>query len=188
MWELQWQHYKFAQGSYTCSSESALVKMSHGWKSHVAAQLCTCKWEFRLVLYVGYSLVSSCQGVIQCHTWARTCDFQQCGILTSVDSDEHAQLPFNWFKPSSEIFLLTVPRQCFFCWSFVLFMSCVFHAFPSVRCCLVVTCWEGSCLRYFVVFLSVLDVLSWVRCGTWLYQFLIFVAFLTYTLQMRFDQ
>ena len=22
------------------------------------------------------------------HIWATTCDFQQCGILTSVDSDE----------------------------------------------------------------------------------------------------
>ena len=26
--------------------------------------------------------------------WAVTCDFQQCGILTSVDSDEHVQPPF----------------------------------------------------------------------------------------------
>ena len=25
--------------------------------------------------------------------WATTCDFQQCGILTSVDSDEHVQPP-----------------------------------------------------------------------------------------------
>ena len=24
----------------------------------------------------------------------------------------------------------------------MLFMSCVFHAFASVHCCLVVTCWE----------------------------------------------
>ena len=37
----------------------------------------------------------------------------------------------------------------FFCGSFVLFMSCVYHAFASVRCCLVVTGkgWPlGSCL------------------------------------------
>ena len=26
--------------------------------------------------------------------WAVACDFQQCGILTSVDSDEHVQPPF----------------------------------------------------------------------------------------------
>ena len=26
--------------------------------------------------------------------WAMTCDFQQCGILTSVDSDEPVQPPF----------------------------------------------------------------------------------------------
>ena len=43
------------------------------------------------------------------------------------------------FKPSSKIFLLTVPRQYLFCGSFVLLMSCVCHAFSSVHCCLVVT-------------------------------------------------
>ena len=31
-------------------------------------------------------------------------------------------------------------RWYFFCGSFVLFMSCVCHAFVSVHCCLVVTC------------------------------------------------
>ena len=49
--------------------------------------------------------------------------------------------PWNRFKPSSKIFLLTIPRRCFFCGSLVLFMSCVFHAFMSVYWCLVVTCW-----------------------------------------------
>ena len=39
-------------------------------------------------------------------------------------------------KPSSKIFLLTVPRRYFFCGSFVLFMCCVFHAFASVYCAL----------------------------------------------------
>ena len=46
------------------------------------------------------------------------------------------------FKPSSKIFLLTVPRRYFICGSFLLFMSCVCHAFASVHCCHVVTCWE----------------------------------------------
>ena len=32
--------------------------------------------------------------------------------------------PLNRFKPSSKISLLTVPRQCFFCGSFLLFLSC----------------------------------------------------------------
>ena len=26
----------------------------------------------------------------------------------------------------------------------MVFMSCVFHAFASVHCCLVVTCWERA--------------------------------------------
>ena len=32
--------------------------------------------------------------------------------------------PLIRFKPSSKIFLLTVPRRCFFCGSFMLFLSC----------------------------------------------------------------
>ena len=47
--------------------------------------------------------------------------------------------PWNRFKPSSKIFLLTIPRRYFFCGSFVLFMSCVCHAFAFIHCCLVVT-------------------------------------------------
>ena len=64
---------------------------------------------------------------------------------------------------SSKIFLLTVPRRNFFCGSFVLFMSCVCHAFLSVHCCLVVTCWERvtSCLS-FVMFNCIFDTF---RCG-----------------------
>ena len=49
--------------------------------------------------------------------------------------------PWNRFKPSSKIYLLTVRRHHFFCGSFVIFVSCVSHAFASVYCCLVVTCW-----------------------------------------------
>ena len=41
--------------------------------------------------------------------------------------------------PPVEYFLLTVPEPCLFFGSFVLFMSCVCHASPSVHCCHVVT-------------------------------------------------
>ena len=44
---------------------------------------------------------------------------------------------WNWFKPSSKIFLPTVPRQCFFCGLF--FMSCRCRSFASVNWCLVAT-------------------------------------------------
>ena len=42
--------------------------------------------------------------------WAATCDFQQCGILTCVESDEHVQPPFKlrnskWCSASSSIFI-----------------------------------------------------------------------------------
>ena len=76
----------------------------------------------------------------------------------------------NRLKPSSKIFLLTVPRQYFFCGSFVLFMSCDCHAFAFVHCCLVVTCWERAGLLALVcdVYCGLLlsPVVSWVRCGT----------------------
>ena len=53
-------------------------------------------------------------------------------------------VPGNLFEPSSKIFLLAVPRRYFFCGSFVFSVPCVSHAFASVHCCLVVTCWERA--------------------------------------------
>ena len=93
--------------------------------------------------------------------------------------------PWNRSKPSSKIFLLTIRRWYFFCGSFVFFVSCVSHAFTSVHCCLVVTCWERADLLalvgdvYFILLLS--HVLSWVRWGTWSYRFLIIAVFLAFT-------
>ena len=57
----------------------------------------------------------------------------------------------------------------------------------SVYMCFVVTCWEradllalicGVCCE-FVTF----PLVSWVRCGTWLYRFLIFAPLLTLTFE-----
>ena len=63
------------------------------------------------------------------------------------------------------------------------FVSCVSHAFPSVHCYLVVTCWEKADLLAFVgdaycIFFLLSHVVYWVRCGTSLYHFLIFAGFL----------
>ena len=59
------------------------------------------------------------------------------------------------------------------------FVSCVCHAFASVHCCLVVTCWVRADLLALVgdvhcIFLLLSDVVSWVRCV-----FMIFGVFLT---------
>ena len=64
---------------------------------------------------------------------------------------------------------------------------CFHHAFASVHFCVcsLLPCghllgkgWpRGSCLWCFIVFLSLSHVVSWVRCGTWLYRFLIFAPF-----------
>ena len=44
------------------------------------------------------------------HTWAATCDFQQCCLLTSVDPDKPVQPPFKlrkskWCSVSSLTFI-----------------------------------------------------------------------------------
>ena len=67
-------------------------------------------------------------------------------------------------------------------------MSCVF---PCFRVCSLLPCghqlqkgWPlGSCLWFLIVFLSLSHVVSWVRCGTWLYRFLIFATFLSFNVQ-----
>ena len=52
----------------------------------------------------------------------------------------------------------------------MLFVSCVFHAFASVHCCLVVTCLERADLLALAgdvyCILLLFHVVSWVRCGT----------------------
>ena len=67
-------------------------------------------------------------------------------------------------------------RLCFF-------VFCVSHAFASVHCRYVVTCWEMTGLLALVgdvdLFLLISHVVSYVRCGTYLYRFLIFASFLT---------
>ena len=60
------------------------------------------------------------------------------------------------------IFLLTVPRQCFFCGSFFLFviLVCLYHTVLSVPYSLVVTCWERAdllvllCMMFSCVFVT----------------------------------
>ena len=89
----------------------------------------------------------------------------------------------NRFKPSSKVFLLTVPRRCFFCGSFMFFLSCFVMLSCTSNCwCLVVTYWGRADLSLVCdVYCDVVTfpLVSWVRSGTWLYWFLIFTLFLT---------
>ena len=62
-----------------------------------------------------------------------------------------------------------VDRLYYFCLVFVM-LSCA-----SVYWCLVVTCWERADFSA-VTF----PLVSWVRCGAWLYRSLIFALFLTF--------
>ena len=64
-------------------------------------------------------------------------------VLIHIWTKGEVGAPLNRFKPSSKIFLLTVPRRCFFCGSFMFFLSCVCYAFVCV--CFYVPC--GHLLR-----------------------------------------
>ena len=71
-------------------------------------------------------------------------------------------------------------------WIFYVFvLSCVCYVLcASVYMCFVVTCWERADLLALVcsVFCEFVTfpLVSWVRCGTWLYRFLIFAPLLTF--------
>ena len=100
-------------------------------------------------------------------------------ILTKVGAS------WNRFKPSSKTFLLIVHRWCFFCVSFMLFMSRICYAFMHV--CLLMP--FGHLLGnrptsrlWFVMSnceVVTFPLVFWVRCGAWLYRILIFAFFLT---------
>ena len=69
-----------------------------------------------------------------------------------------------------------------------MFLFCLVFAMSlcaSVYMCFVVTCWERADLLALVcgVFCEFVTfpLVSWVRCGTWLYRFLIFATLLTLT-------
>ena len=67
---------------------------------------------------------------------------------------------------------------------YVFVLSCVCYVLcASVYMCFVVTCWERADLLALVcgVFCEFVTfpLVSWVRCGTWLYRFLIFATLLT---------
>ena len=79
---------------------------------------------------------------------------------------------------------MTVPRRCFFCGSFLLFMFVVFS------CLYIVALWspagkgQTSCVWCVILYLLLSHVVTWVMCGAWLYRFLIFAFFLTFNLHL----
>ena len=78
-------------------------------------------------------------------------------------------------------------------WIFYVFvLSCVCYVLcASVYMCFVVTCWERADLLALVcgVFCEFVTfpLVSWVRCGTWLYRFLIFAPLFTFNISDNFS-
>ena len=99
--------------------------------------------------------------------------------------------PLNSFKPSSKIFYWPFQVGTLL-WIFYAFFCLVFtmSSCASVYMCFVVTCLErADFLALFVVsnckFVT-FPLVSWVKCGTWLYRFLILAPLLTLILRLFF--
>ena len=81
--------------------------------------------------------------------------------------------------------MLVEPKSLGLNWNSRDLYICVCHpVLTSIYCSLVVTCWERTDLLalLYVMFHCVLSLpggVSWVKCGTWVYLFLIFASFLT---------
>ena len=79
--------------------------------------------------------------------------------------DPHLNYRWGWrlltgLSPPVKVFLLTVPRRCFFCGSFLFIMLHIGVYCAAVPCRLVVTCWEKAdllavCLLCLVTFPNV---------------------------------
>ena len=87
---------------------------------------------------------------------------------------------WNYFKPWTSAFLTDCSKAVLLLWIWV----CLWHIVEPVSCSFVVTWWERDDLLpllcvMFSCFLSLSHSISWFRCGTWLYLFLIFAFCLT---------
>ena len=86
-------------------------------------------------------------------------------------------LPVKYFTDRSKAVLLF--------WIFYFFLYCVCYAFVSV--CLYASCgqllgkgWPLGCRLWCPTEFVTFPLVSWVRCGTWLYRFLIFARLLIF--------
>ena len=87
-------------------------------------------------------------------------------VLTHI-SNKGELVPSNMYKPSN-LFLLTVPRRCFFCYNlcFVSVMrSCLFLAALWSPAEKELTSWLSCMWCFFGVCLSLNHFVAWVRCG-----------------------
>ena len=94
-------------------------------------------------------------------------------------------VPWNYFKPFKKYVYWPfqggasfLDHFCYLCIVFVM-LSCLFIAALWSPDGKGLAFWLSSILR-FIVFLSLSHVVSWVRCGTWLYRFLIFASLLIF--------
>ena len=115
--------------------------------------------------------------LLQLELW-RKCSIDMSCLLCLLRHKTGLSPPVKYFTDRSKAVLLL--------WIFYVFvLSCVCYVLcASVYMCFVVTCWERADLLALVcgVFCEFVTfpLVSWVRCGTWLYRFLIFAPLLTF--------
>ena len=91
-------------------------------------------------------------------------------VLWSISEIRVRLVPPNMSKPSSN-FLTDYSKAMLLLWILFVFHVCLCHAIFSVSCSLVVVCWERAdplallCVMFSCV-LSLVHMVSWVRCGT----------------------
>ena len=112
--------------------------------------------------------------------WLKKIYIHLCGMGLIIMLDEEILL-LKFLLTLEQGGASLVDHLCFFVLFFVI-LSCA-----SVYWCLVVTCWERAYLLALSFVISncelvTFPLLSLVRCGAWLYRFLIFALFLTFLL------
>ena len=96
-------------------------------------------------------------------------------------------VPLNIFKHSSNLFTGRSKAVLLLWILFVNYVSffCPCYVFLYVSCSFVITCWERvdllALLYVMYVLLSISNIVFRIRCGTWLYRFLIYAFFFTLT-------
>ena len=136
-------------------------------------------WDFIFVLFPFYSRFVFYYEMI--HWQVR--DFHAnhlCVLIHVKNKIKVAALRWNMFKPYSNL-LSDCSKAVLLLWILcVICVSCLSLSYCSLQHSshLLGKCWPLIC-DVFLFFLLLSHVVSWVRCSTWLYQFLIFAFFFT---------
>ena len=119
--------------------------------------------------------------LILCRYWCLLKLFRPIMMSFTLHFQLHTTKSFIlcWIITSGKLFNKYFRLKLYESGSFMLSLSCICYAFVQVCfLCLVVPCWERADLSFVMSVCEVVTfpLVSWVRCGAWLYWFLIFAV------------